>query len=303
MCVLIDAHCDTAYELYCRGEQLYENSLSVSVKKTADYASYTAFFAVWSNPECTAAFQMAEKIIAYFRNQLLENQIPLILSKKDLHRPTKGLRAFLTVEGGEVLEGKEENLQKLYHMGVRLLTLTWNGINEIGCGSLSGSDAGLTPFGKRIIRRMNKLGMIVDVSHLNEAGFYDAAGLSQKPMLASHSNASAVHPHPRNLSDEQFLRLKKNGGVACVNLYPEFVGGAGRMEDLLRHIEHFLELEGEDHVGIGTDFDGISATVAELPDASHLCFLARELTMRYGTTIAQKILFENVLRVMQANLQ
>lgn len=304
---IIDAHCDTAYELYKIFGDLHSNPLSFSIDKIQKYHSYIQFFAVWSDPVYIGeqSIQMAEKIIEYLKTQLSLYQVPIILNRSDLekYRDTRGLKCFLTVEGGEPVGEDIGNLERLYEMGVRLMTLTWNGINAIGCGSMSGWEKGLTDFGKQVVRRMNQLGMTVDVSHLNEAGFYDVMEITQKPVIASHSNSKFLHPHKRNLSDEQFLKLIENNGVTGINIYPLFLGKEENLSVMIRHIEHFLSLGGENHIGIGTDFDGIDRTIPEIQDASQMeNLINRLLQLNYSETVIKKIAFENVYRVIYENL-
>jgi peptidase M19 renal dipeptidase len=304
---IIDAHCDTAYELYKILGDLNANQLSFSIDKIKKYHSYIQFFAVWSDPVYIGeqSLHMAKKIIEYLKYQLTLYQVPIILNRCDLekYRDTKGLKCFLTVEGGEPVGEDICNLDLLYEMGVRLMTLTWNGINAIGCGSTSGWEKGLTDFGKQVVRRMNQLGMTVDVSHLNEAGFYDVMEITQKPVMASHSNSKFLHPHKRNLSDEQFLELVENNGVTGINIYPLFLGKEENLSVMVRHIEHFLSLGGEDHIGIGTDFDGIDRTIPEIQDVSQMeNLINRLLQLNYSETVIKKISFENVYRVIYENL-
>lgn len=174
---------------------------------------------------------------------------------------------ILTVEEGGVLNGRPERLEELYARGVRLITLTWNYENCIGSPNSRDPEImqrGLTPFGIQTVERMNDLGMIVDVSHLSDGGFRDCVRRSKKSVIASHSNARALCPHPRNLSDEMLHALGEKGGVAGVNFYGAFLRPAGKpteddgaqAEAIVRHIRHMMDRAGEDAVALGTDFDG-----------------------------------------------
>lgn len=175
----------------------------------------------------------------------------------------------LTVEEGGVLNGRPERLEKLHARGVRLITLTWNYENCIGSPNSRDPEImrrGLTPFGMQTVERMNELGMIIDVSHLSDGGFWDCIKYSSKPIMASHSNARALCPHPRNLSDEMLHALGEKGGVAGVNFYGAFLRPAGetaeedraQAADIVRHIRYMADRAGEDAVALGTDFDGFS---------------------------------------------
>lgn len=304
---IIDAHCDTAYELYKMHGDLHTNQLSFSIDKIQKYHSYIQFFAVWSDPVYIGeqSLHMTTKVIEYLKHQLSLYHVPIIFNRSDWekYRDTKGLKCLLTVEGGEPIGDQMRHLDLLYEMGVRLMTLTWNGINAIGCGSMSGWEKGLTDFGKQVVKRMNELGMTVDVSHLNEAGFYDVMEMAQKPVIASHSNSRFLHPHKRNLSNEQFAALMKNNGVVGVSIYPLFLGKEENLSVVIRHIEHFLSLGGENHIGIGTDFDGIERTIPEIQDASQMDqLLNRLLQLNYSESVIKKIAFDNMYRVIHENL-
>ncbi len=304
---IIDAHCDTAYELYRQAADLKTNHLSVSLDLTDGYDCYLQIFAVWSDPLYAGQKSMihTQQVIEYFKHQLEKHKVPLILGQSDLkeHSASKGLKGLLAIEGGEPIGDRLENLDLFYHSGVRLITLTWNGTNAIGSGSLSGCQEGLTDFGRQVVKRMHQLGMIVDVSHLNEQGFYDVLEIAMKPIVASHSNAQAVHPHKRNLSDGQFRGLMQNKGVIGLNIYPPFLGGEKNLSALIAHLEHLLSLGGEDHIGIGTDFDGIDCAIPEISNAGELYrFADRLLQLNYSDCLVQKLLFDNMYRVICENL-
>ena len=168
---------------------------------------------------------------------------------------------ILTVEEGGVLNGKAERLGELYDRGVRLLTLTWN--YENGLGSPNSRDRevmarGLTAFGKEVVERMNEYGMLIDVSHLSDGGFWDCMRCSRMPVVASHSNCRTLCDHPRNLTDEMLRALGEKGGVAGLNFYSAFLcrRGRARPEDIARHARHIIDKGGEDAAALGTDFDG-----------------------------------------------
>jgi len=165
----------------------------------------------------------------------------------------------LAIENGSALAGELRRLDEFAARGVRILTLTWNGANELGHGVRCDPSLGLTAFGKAAVRRMFELGIIPDVSHLNQAGFWDAVSLAlihNKSIWATHSNCAAVRPHRRNLSDEQLCAIFSCGGLVGVNLFEDFLGGAGEARDVARHLAYMIALGGEDHVALGSDFDG-----------------------------------------------
>lgn len=216
--------------------------------------------------------------------------------------------AFLTIEDGRLLGENLDNINKLYALGIRLITLTWNNPNCLGFPHSSDPgkmSLGLTKFGHQAVRAMQEKGIIVDVSHLSDGGFWDALQISQKPIIASHSNARALCNHTRNLSDEMIRALAQRGGGSGLNLAPEMLcaaGGKSRIEDMVRHICHFINVGGEDFPMIGTDFDGMHgdleiSSCAQMP----LLFDALEKAGLTQTQI-EKLAFKNALRIMNDTL-
>lgn len=225
----------------------------------------------------------------------------------------KEVAGLLTLEEGGVLNNRPERLSRLYENGIRLITLTWNYENCIGSPNSRDPNVmkqGLKPFGIEVVERMNELGMIIDVSHLSDGGFWDCIRYSRRPVVASHSNARSLCPHPRNLSDEMLRALGEKGGVAGVNFYSAFLkSSSGRgetlraeMEDLIRHICRMIDQAGEDGVALGSDFDGFETEalpekISGVQDMERLWDAMRDS----GITSRQidKIASGNVKRVMR----
>lgn len=212
---------------------------------------------------------------------------------------------IVSIEGGEVLAGRLALLRHFYRLGVRAAGLTWNVHNELADGVREPRGAGLTGFGREVVREMNRLGMVVDVSHLSDKGFWEVLELSTVPVIASHSNARALCDHPRNLTDEQIRALAQKGGVIGVNFYPGFLRASGEatVDDVVRHIEYLASQAGVDHVGLGSDFDGISVVPKGLEDPSRLEALTEALA-RHGWDDASilKVLGDNFVRLFRAIL-
>ena len=169
---------------------------------------------------------------------------------------------MLSVEGGEVFEPGLHTVQLYRDRGVRMAALLWNNENALGYPAKSGDRRGLTDYGVRVAREMQRVGMAVDVSHLNEAGFYDLFAKTDRPPMASHSCCRALCNHFRNLTDEQLRLMIREGGFVGVNFYPHFLSEDGRADAALvaRHIDHICQLGGAEIVGFGSDFDGIETT-------------------------------------------
>jgi len=210
--------------------------------------------------------------------------------------------ALLTIENSSALEGKIEQVDSLAIDGVVMMTLTWNGINEIGSGNVS--QQGFSPFGKALIPRMEEAGILVDVSHLNDPGFHDLLKIAKKPFVASHSNARAICAHSRNLTDDQIREMAARRCLIGLNYYDGFLreGGGAQPEDLRRHVEHFLDLGAEHCLALGSDFDG-----ADIPDWLNRPEKAaglRERLLDWGLSaeLCDKILYRNALEFFRANL-
>ena len=214
----------------------------------------------------------------------------------------QGLKSImLGIENGLALEGKLENLQHFADRGVVYVTLCHNGDNDI-CDSARGNNThnGVSAFGEQVIREMNRLGILVDLSHGGEKSFYDALDISSQPIVCSHSSSRALCDHPRNLSDDQMRALAAKGGVAQTTIYHGFLkkDGEATILDVMAHLDHAIDVMGIDHVGLGTDFDG-DGGVRGLADSSELINFTRQLlARRYSEQDIQKIWGGNFLRVL-----
>ena len=210
---------------------------------------------------------------------------------------------MLGIENGLALEGDLQNIRHFHERGIVYITLCHNGDNDI-CDSARGSQThnGVSAFGEKVIREMNRLGIMVDLSHAHEKSFYDALDISETPIVCSHSSARALCDHPRNLTDDQMRALARKGGVCQITLYHGFLlkEGEATILDAMRHLDHAIQVMGIDHVGLGTDFDG-DGGIRGLADASELTLFTRQLlARRYSEQDIQKIWGGNFLRVMQS---
>lgn len=254
-----------------------------------------------------AALPRFLRLYDVFLNELARNpdRVRLARSAADLDCALAAgqVAAVAGVEGGEVLHGDVAVLRLLYRLGVRVLGLTWNERNDLadGCGD-SRSRGGLSALGVRAVREMNRLGMVVDVSHLSEAGFYDVLAVSAHPVIASHSNARRLCDHPRNLTDAQIRALARKGGVMGITFYPRFLrsGGRAALADVIAHIEHVAGLVGTEHVALGSDFDGIPETPDGLEDVTRLPALIEALLRRnWAERDLRRVLGENLIGVFR----
>ena len=261
---LFDLHSDTLYECCLHGHELSRNTLHIDWERGGRLDDWLQVFAVWTPDTLRgeAAWRQARHILRYAAHQAAAHptQMRLVNRREDLQRQHPGqCGAILALEGAAALAGDVARIDTVASLGVTMITLTWNGENECGYGCLCGQDQGLKPCGREVVRRMEQCGILPDVSHLNRAGFWDVAAIVQGPFVASHSVSAAVHPHPRNLTDDQFDTIRERGGLVGLNLCADQLGKQ-TFEQIERHLDHFLCRNGERTVAFGCDFDG-----ADLP--------------------------------------
>lgn len=263
-----DAHCDTVTVILDKNESLKSNSGHIDMERLKKAGCAMQYFAVWLDPkyEPHYAFDRFLDACDKFYSELSENQNDLYLIKNasDIDENSGKTGALLTIEGGGVIGNSMARLHAAYRLGVRCMTLTWNGRNYIADGAAEGDNAGgLSLFGRRVVREMNRLNMIIDVSHLSDKGFYDVASESAAPFAATHSNSRNVCGARRNLTDEQIRHIIKINGYIGLNFCSDFLrDGGSYIGDIVRHAEHILSLGGENVLGFGADFDGVD----NLPD-------------------------------------
>ena len=227
----------------------------------------------------------------------------VVCTRADLDRLGPDRVGFiLGLEGAGPLCGRLGLLRVLHRLGIRLLGLAWNGRNEFADGIKVEGGAGLTGLGRTLLALAEELGIVVDLAHLNEQGFWDAVAVARQPVVASHANARAVCDHPRNLTDAQLRAIAAHGGVVGLNLYPPFLTTADRagLDDILRQLDYLLEVAGPQTVGLGFDFDGIEVTPVDLPEITALPRLLSALD-RLGLDSAARagLLGGNWLRVFR----
>jgi len=263
---VFDSHCDTATELWRKKESLQTNSCMVSLDQTKELAGYGQFFAF-----CTTGYAgYTPEQLLYGPWNLMKQQLEHMpnarlcgsMSEYDLAMEQRQTAVFFSLEGAEGILCDPGRLEQLYDMGVRMTTLTWNFNNALaGCAKEDGG--GLTAAGKEFVRRAQKLGIIIDVSHISDRAFWDIIDLTERPIVASHSNSRHRCKHFRNLTDEQYLAICETGGYAGINLYSHFLSedGAADFETVYSHMDHFLQIGGS-HVALGGDLDGCD----RLPD-------------------------------------
>lgn len=322
----IDMHCDTLSEIIRQQKELKRNDLCADLERLLRGGAGAQFFACFvnagryglnmkgtdENVVWDLAYQDVLSMIAR-AGQEQDKRFKIALNPDTVQKQSwkkKGkseiLYGILTVEEGGVLNSRMERLDELYDRGIRLMTLTWNYANCIGSPNSRNPAVmkeGLTEFGINVIEQMNNKGMIIDVSHLSDGGFWDCIRCSRAPIVASHSNARALCRHPRNLSDGMLRALGRKGGVVGVNFYSSFLRETGRaqLSDLVLHIRHIFNCAGEDAVALGTDFDGFDpadcpADVDSVLDVEKVLFSLKKAGFTEKQT--EKIARENIKRII-----
>lgn len=302
---IIDLHCDTITALYKQNKSLLRNDLHLDVQKLNKGQYLLQCFAIFLNKGET--IYDFNKYYEYYNQQLELNKIYLekILSYNDILKikSDNKIGAMLTLENGDIIINLDI-IDYLYSLGIRMITLTWNYQNLIS-SSNKDENNGLTDFGKKVINKMNELGIIIDVSHLSDQGFYDVIKLSNSPIVASHSNSRYICNNKRNLTDDMILLLHKNGGVMGMNYYKDFLTNQNidTIQDIVNHIKHIKELGCIDNIALGSDFDGIE-TPNELSSCDKMNLLY-ECLMKNGfkDNEIEKIFYKNIMRVFKKVLK
>lgn len=267
MAALFDLHCDTltrnVYPSFeTKTETLDEPAFHLALRKMPAGTKWVQCFAIFvpDDRRGDAAVNFFDRYAASFHRQAekYRGRMTACRSFADMAQAVgEGKCAgLLTVEGGAALAGKLERVRAVYDEGVRMMTLTWNGPNELASGH--DTEEGFSCFGREAVAEMERLGIIVDVSHLNDRGFEELLGFAQKPFVASHSNTRAVCGHKRNLPDEFIREMVRREGLIGLNYCRWFLSddGRGSLDDLYRHVCHFLELGAEKCIALGSDYDG-----------------------------------------------
>lgn len=313
----IDMHCDTLLRaLGNENSTIYDGEGMLNIKMMKEAGQLAQFFAVFF-PEPDPHFQIPKDEIFWdmLRNALneqvaLHSDLIAMAGTADeiIQNKKEGkMSAVLTIENGRIVNGHMNRLYELRKQGVTAMTLTWNFANCFGYPNSRDYEImqkGLTDFGKEAIEVMNEIGIIIDVSHLSDGGFWDVAEISKKPFAATHSNSRTLSPHTRNLTDDMVKTLASKGGISGLNFGPEFLSKDinnkdSRIEDLAAHVMYFYKIGGEDFIALGTDFDGVRGNF-EAGTPLEMEKLFAELA-KQGLTERQleKFASGNILRVMK----
>lgn len=282
---LFDLHCDTLYRIHTEKLSVQDDRLSVTPRKAELLGKYSQLMAVWI-PDSIRG----EKAFRFF-----ENCADIY---KDSYLPlnNENRKFYLSVENGSVIGDDLSKIPLLKEYGVKAVTIVYNEDNELGSGAFSDSAFGLTDVGKKAVKEFENSDIYIDLSHSSVRTFYDVAEISEKPIIATHSNSYSLCTHRRNLTDEQFEIIKNSRGVVGINFYPPFLNphqSKASINDVLKHIYHFLSLGGENTLCVGSDFDGCDA-LEELDSIDKIPFFYETLLKNgFNEQVVQKIMYNN----------
>ena len=300
-----DGHCDTISCCAQMGRALRENEGHLDLVRLGRFQKAAQVFAVFANAEKFpegALWEQFQRQREVFREELEKNADLAVQCRTGAEIAAANaagkVAAVLSVEGGELLDGDPEKLETAAAWGVKLVNITWNHVNALSGTNVEEPERGLTDRGRAFVRQAHRLGIVMDVSHLSDPGFWDLAEMGLGPIVASHSNARALCGHPRNLTDDMFRAIRDSGGAAGLNLYTDFLGKKGTVEDAVRHVEYFLALDGEKTLALGGDWDG-----CQLPEGwqgvQQLPLLWDALAERgYDRATLEDIFYNNWYRVL-----
>lgn len=306
---IVDLHCDTLYKhLELKTDySLVCNDGHISQEGLREGGYLAQCFAVYQPAKIIGddGYNFFKEQCEYFNGFLKESSLMgTAVSSEDVEKNyNQGkISAVLTVENAEFLNNRIERLKEARDRGIRILGLIHNGENCLGFPQSTDKSLdrlSLKEFGKEVIDAINYTDMLADVSHLNYGGFSDVAELSKKPFIATHSGCREVFDHPRNLYDEQIRSLALSGGVVGVLFYSRFLNGTDSTaaDDVIRHIEHLINVGGEDVAAIGTDFDGMNCEMF-INGAGEMQRFAEILIKKFGYGVAEKICFKNAMRIL-----
>ena len=303
---IFDGHCDTVLMCRLKGGGLAKNPYHVDLERAGEYRRYAQFFALFGQPEDFPGLTFQEIFRSeydLFSREMAANSGRIVQCRTAAEAEKAfadgKTAAFLSVEGAELLDCSLARLEEAHALGVRAVNPTWNRPNVLSGTNAEETGRGLSGQGKAFVRRAEELGVLVDVSHLSDPGFWDVAELLTGPFFASHSNSRQVFSHPRNLTDSQFTAIIEHDGVAGFNLYADFVGALPDLEAVAAHLDHWLDLGGEKNIALGGDLDGCTALaggMAGLQDYDRLYHFLLE--RGYGQALVQDLFFNNLMRVV-----
>ncbi len=309
---VFDLHCDTAYALlgknFDNAGSLRSNQLHIDLQRAGTLDGYAQCFACFTSPLEKLPANLS--VIGLFEREMATilretdvnaDVIQVAYSAKEIaeNRNNGKMSAILTIEGPAGFDFNVDLLEDLYNIGFRITTLGWNEQNPLTGSCVTGG--GLTQEGCAFVKEAQRVGMVIDVSHISDEGFWDIMDITSKPVIASHSNSREVWNHPRNITDEMYLAICKTGGTIGINFCNDFLGNNPNIDTVCDHILHFLQVAGNDkHISLGSDFDGIGSLPAGINGIQDYPKLAdRLLELGLSDSTVENIFWNNALGVIE----
>lgn len=310
MKILVDGHCDTLSKALDEKSDLENKEYCINLvdanKKTPCIQMMAAYIAPKFVDNGIGGFNRAINILEQFKKDKDKNEIINILNKEDLNKTVdeKKIGIILTIENGSAISGNIENIEKLYEKGIRVMSVTWNEDNDLGCGALTKNDEGLTKLGEEYIRKLEEKNIIIDVSHSSEKTFWDITKCTNRTIVATHSCVNSICNHPRNLKDEQIIEIANREGIIGICFASHFLNESGKSNvvDIINHIKYIKDLVGIDYIGLGSDFDGVDFDnmPSDIRGIKDINKLEEEMKMEgFTEEEINKVMGENWLRVLR----
>ncbi|MCR8656335.1 dipeptidase [Paenibacillus endoradicis] len=304
----IDFHCDVLSKMLVDHTIAFDADdfsarIDVTLNRLLKSDYMIQVFAIYIPSERNKDILTILKCVEIFYEKIISHpNVIFVDSAIDVERckATNKVGAILSIEGVDGLQGHVYLASILHRLGVRFAGLTWNAMNWAADGVLEPQGSGLSSLGHDFVRKCNQLGITIDVSHLSEKSFWDVYHTSTEPIIASHSNVRAICDHPRNLTDEQIKAIIERDGLIGLTFVPWFVieEEMATIDDLIPHIDHILNLGGENHIMFGSDFDGIDKYIDGLTNPSHLVHLEEILHQHYDHELVEKIMWRNAYQFL-----
>ena len=304
-----DAHCDTISRCDALGCALRQNEGHLDLLRLRTFEKAAQFFAIYfdlAHAPAEGMFAVCKRQQGIFARELAQNAdiAAPCRTAADVERVNAAgkVAALLSCEGAELLNCDPANLAWAQEAGIRIVNLTWNHANLISGTHCAEPERGLNDLGRAFVREAQRRGILIDVSHCSDAAFWDLIRCTEKPVIATHSNARALCPHTRNLTDDMFRAIVETGGVVGLNFYTHFVTAEGKdatMDGALRHLDHFLALGGEKHLALGADLDGCEALAGGMTGVQDMPLLWDALR-KHGcdTALLEDLFYNNLLRII-----
>lgn len=304
-----DGHCDTVSWCRKQGRPIRENAGHLDLTRLMQFGKAAQFFAMYydlAQAPTDGMLAATKRFVALFRKLLSENADVAMQCRTaaEVERTNADgkIAVIFSLEGSEMLDCSHENLDWAQEVGIKAIGLTWNHANNISGSQENETERGLNDFGREFVRKAQQRDILVDVSHCSDRAFWDVMEISAKPVIASHSNSRAVCAHNRNLTDDMFKALIQTGGVAGLNYWLDVVTAEAEstsMDDLVRHVDHFMELGGEKNIGLGSDFDGCTRMGGGIRGVQDVPLLWEALSKRgYSDAVLEDIFYRNFLRIL-----